>query len=253
MRSSTMGTRLTIASVLLFSTQALLAMQASDPVLTEFQSAEGFEFSAEAMARIDEILDRTHARVAEDFPALTAPVSVTVVPVDRPALNALGGVTGRADRPDQLLIEISWTYPEGVIAAVEGELASTFAHELHHTVRGWVMEGNHYGYGIQIAAINEGLATVYAEELFGRTKAADQPPAEVADWAEEVLALPRASDYGQWMFSHPDGREAIGYRTGRWAVRQAMARSGLDIVALTERTPDAIWRLAGFDWDRQLR
>jgi len=61
-----------------------------------------------------------------------------------------------------------------------------------------------------------------------------------------VRALPVNADYGQWMFSHPDGREAIGYRIGLELVRRAMQRSGLDIVALSEASPEAIWEMAGF-------
>jgi uncharacterized protein YjaZ len=115
------------------------------------------------------------------------------------------------------------------------------------------MNGNHFGHGIQIAVINEGLATVFAEEIIGEVRQSELPPADVEALVEEVLVLPINADYGEWMFLHPDGREAIGYRTGRWVVRRAMQKSGLDIVELTDLTPAAIWQLAGYDWDRQLR
>lgn len=225
---------------------------APDPMVADFGESEGFTFSAEERARIDAILDATHAEVAAVFPALAPTIAVSVLPVDRRGLDMLGGVTGRTDRPDQLLIEISRTYPDGVLAAVEGQLATTTFHELHHTVRGWTMQGNHFGRGIQLAVINEGLATVFAEEMTGTMKPSDAPPADIEDWAHEVLALPRDADYGTWMFSHPDGRHSIGYRTGRWVVRRAMERSGLDIVAMTDLTPVAIWAMAGFAWDREL-
>jgi hypothetical protein len=229
------------------------ALAEEPAVLAEFESNDDFAFSNEERSRIRDILETTHSRVAEIFPELASTVRVTVIPVERPALDPLGGVTGRADRPDELLIEISQTYPDGVLAAADGYLAETFIHELHHTVRGWTMNGNHFGHGIAIAAINEGLATVFAEEVSGKTNPTDLPPPEVEAWADEILGLPRAANYGEWMFQHPDGREAIGYRTGRWVVRRAMTRSGLDIIALTDMTPAAIWELAGFDWDRQLR
>ena len=94
---------------------------------------------------------------------------------------------------------------------------------------------------------------MFAEELTGETNPSDLPPENVSDWALEVLGLPQRSDYGQWMFVHPDGREAIGYRTGRWVVRQAMENSGLSIEEMTDLTPAAIWALAGFEWDRAMR
>ncbi|EAP88887.1 hypothetical protein OA2633_01024 [Oceanicaulis alexandrii HTCC2633] len=66
-------------------------------------------------------------------------------------------------------------------------------------------------------------------------------------WAEEIRALPQNANYGEWMFAHPDGREAIGYRTGAELVRRAMANSGLGIVELSAYSPDEIWRMAGFE------
>ncbi|WAT17360.1 DUF2268 domain-containing putative Zn-dependent protease [Aurantiacibacter sp. MUD11] len=218
-----------------------------------FENTDEFTFTDEQMAHIDGVLEETYARVAEVFPEVADQVSVAVLAVNRPALDPLGGVAGRADRPDELVVEISQTYPDGIDGAIEDGMAPTFAHELHHTVRGWTMNGNHFGHGIQIAAVNEGLATVFAEELLGEVNQSDLPPADIEAWAEEVLALPIDANYGEWMFLHPDGRVAIGYRTGRWVVRRAMERSGLDITELTRLTPATIWQLAGFDWDRQLR
>jgi hypothetical protein len=239
--------------LILVAGAALALVQAADPVATEFQSNDLHTFTDAEMNLIDEALEATHAEVEAVFPELADTMSVTVMPVQRPALDALGGVTGRAERPDALIIEVSVTYPGGIEAAIEAGLRTTVAHELHHTVRGWLMQGNHFGHGIQIAVINEGLATVFAEELTGETNPSDLPPDNVSDWALEVLALPQRSDYGQWMFVHPDGREAIGYRTGRWVVRQAMENSGLSIEEMTDLTPAAIWALAGFEWDRAMR
>lgn len=229
------------------------ANESDGAVHSSFESNGEFAFTDDQKVRIDQVLEETHAHVAEIFPEVADQVSVTVLPVDRPALNALGGVSGRADRPDELIIEFSQSYPGGIEGAIHDALAATFYHELHHTVRGWTMNGNHFGHGIQIAVINEGLATVFAEEILGEVKPSDLPPADVEAWADQVLALPIDANYGEWMFLHPDGREAIGYRTGRWVVRRAMERSGLDIVKLTDLTSAAIWQLAGFDWDRQLR
>ncbi len=52
-------------------------------------------------------------------------------------------------------------------------------------------------YGIAIAAINEGLAVVFAEEYSGHISDANKPPQEViADsWAKEIMALPKNADY----------------------------------------------------------
>ncbi|WP_300554136.1 DUF2268 domain-containing putative Zn-dependent protease [Maricaulis sp.] len=237
----------------LIAAVAALTPQTADPVSASFTSNEHHQFSDAEMALINDRLDEIHATVDAWLPHVSDDVNVRVEPVNRPILDTIGGVTGRADQADEVLIEISVTYPGGIEAAVDAGLASTFAHELHHTAHGWTMQGNHFGYGIQIAVISEGLASVFAEEMLGETVAeAMQPPAEVEDWALEILALPQAANYGEWMFSHPDGRQAVGYRTGLWVVRRAMERSGLSIVELSERTPSTIWRLAGFEWDRKM-
>lgn len=237
----------------LIAAAAALTATSTDPVTASFASNEHHEFSAEEMALINERLDQIHATVDAWLPHVSDDVNVRVEPVNRPMLDMIGGVTGRADKPDEVLIEISVTYPGGIEGAVDAGLASTFAHELHHTAHGWTMQGNHYGHGIQIAVITEGLANVFAEELLGQASPEPmQPPAEVEEWALEILTLPQRANYGEWMFAHPDGRLAVGYRTGSWVVRRAMERSGLSIVELSERTPSTVWRLAGFEWDREM-
>jgi hypothetical protein len=46
------------------------------------------------------------------------------------------------------------------------------------------------------------------------------------------------------MGEHPDGRNSIGYRVGRYIVHQATANSGKSILELSELTPDEILALA---------
>ena len=47
-------------------------------------------------------------------------------------------------------------------------------------------------------------------------------------------------------FQHPDGRLAVGYRTGNYLIRKAMAKSGKDVLELSKHTPDEIYKMAGF-------
>ena len=215
-------------------------------IQARFESAGDVSFTAEQRTRIQSILDNTHAAVRAAFPELAEIVEVTVVPVERD-LSSVGGVSGRADAPGRILIEISTQGEGGIDAALGDGLAPAFAHELHHLVRGWTMMENRFGPGIAIAAANEGLAVAYSEQLTGRHYEGNAPPAaDVAhDWALEIRDLPVNADYGQWMFAHPDGREGVGYRTGRYIVQQAMDQSGQDAIALTEATPEEIWAMAG--------
>ena len=48
------------------------------------------------------------------------------------------------------------------------------------------------------------------------------------------------------MFEHPDGRSAIGYRSGNFLVRKAMEKTGENIITLSKRTPEEILKLAGY-------
>ena len=232
------------------STLALSGSEVASPdVVEHYEVAEGTRFTEAQQARIDSILDESAAQIRTDFPDYQNDITVTLVPINRPGVDALGGVTGRAQRPDELVIEVSMTYPGGMSAALEEGFLRTALHEMHHLVRGWTIENNSYGPGIAIATANEGLAEVYSELIAGETHAYKTlDDATFNAWAEEILALPVHANYVEWMFVHPDGREAIGYRTGAELVRRAMANSGLTVVQMTTRSPEEIWTLAGFDW-----
>ncbi|WP_439636792.1 DUF2268 domain-containing putative Zn-dependent protease [Oceanicaulis sp.] len=217
-------------------------------VSVSFETGAEHEFTSSERALITHLLAQAHQITNADFPALPDRVSVTIMPIERPGVDALGGVTGRAQRPGELVIELSVTYPGGVEAAAQAGLMRTGLHEMHHLARGWTIENNAFGPGIAIAAANEGLAEIYAEAHEGRETAYEPLDADTFRvWAEETRALPRNANYGHWMFAHPDGREAIGYRTGAELVRRAMANSGLGIVEISAHSPDEIWRMAGFE------
>jgi len=215
-------------------------------IVANFAEAEAGTFTGAEQAMISDILQDAYARTVQHYPDLGA-VEVDVEVIDRPGVDALGGVTGRAQSPGRIVIQVSATYPDGMAAAIEANLARTILHELHHLARGWTINGNAFGPGIHIAAVNEGLAVVYSEEMTGQADASGRVPDDPQAWALEIRDLPLDATYWEWMFVHPDGRQAVGYRTGTWLVRQAMANSGLGFFELAERSPDEIWQLAGFD------
>ena len=233
------------------TTVALAGQQvagAQSAVAVSFQASETHDYTASERALISDILNQAYQTTKADFPQLADAISVELHPINRPGVDALGGVTGRAQRPGVLVLEMSVTYPGGPEAAARAGLLRTGLHEMHHLARGWTIENNAYGPGIVIAGANEGLADVYAEHYEGSETA--YPPLDDATfnaWAEEIRALPQNANYGEWMFAHSDGREAIGYRTGAELVRRAMANSGLGIVELSAYSPDEIWRMAGFE------
>jgi uncharacterized protein YjaZ len=194
---------------------------------------------------ITDLITRAEQEVRALLPTLPDVIEVTAMVIDR-NVDIVGGVTGRADAPGKVLIEISSVFPGGITAAAQSALSSTVFHEFHHLNRGWTIQGNKFGPGIPIAAVNEGLATVFAEEYTGvYFAAAYSYPENAAEWLEEILALPGDADYSTWMMGeHPDGRNSIGYRVGRYIVHQATANSGKGILELSSLAPGEILRLA---------
>ena len=195
---------------------------------------------------------KSERKVRSLLPNLPGEIEVKVVIIGRNT-DIVGGVTGQAYAPGKVQIEISSVYPGGILAATRKSLASSIFHEFHHLARGWTIEGNRYGPGIPIAAVNEGLADIFTEEFTGvYFTEANSYPENADEWLSEILSLPLDADYGTWMFQHPDGRTSIGYRVGRYIVHQAMANSGKGVLELGTLSPEAILDLAQapFEQDR---
>jgi hypothetical protein len=206
-------------------------------------------FTPAQEALIQDIVQTSELKVRELLPNLPDSINVALEIVDWD-LDMVGGVTGRTETnsPPVVLIQISEEFPGGVTKATETALEHTIFHEFHHLSRGWAIQDNKYGPGIATAAVNEGLAVVFSEEYTGERTEADTPPeAAIAEqWVEEIRSLPINANYQHWMFQHPDGRLAVGYRTGNYLIRKAMAKSGKDVLELSKHTPDEIYKMAGF-------
>ncbi len=143
------------------------------------------------------------------------------------------------------MIAISSSYPGGVAGAMRAGLRSVLLHEFHHLARGWTIRENQFGAGIPTAAVNEGLAAVFADTYSGRLFAGYEYPADVDQWLDEIMELPVDANYNEWMNQHPDGRMAIGYRVGRYIIHQAMERSGMDVLELSGLPPSEILAMVG--------
>ena len=206
-------------------------------------------FTAPQKEMIREVVLESEKEIRSLLPTLPDSINVSLEIVDWD-LDVVGGVTGRTETnsPPVVLVQISEKFPGGVTKATQTALKHTIFHEFHHLSRGWAIQDNVYGPGISIAAINEGLAVVFSEEYTGESMEADTPPeAAIAEqWVEEIRALPLNANYQHWMFQHPDGRLAVGYRTGNYLIRKAMAKSGKDVLELSEHTPDEIYKMAGY-------
>lgn len=208
-----------------------------------------YSFTQEEKSLVTGIIGATERVIRPLLPALPGNIDFTVEIIDR-NIDIVSGVTGwsEAHSPKgDIRLQLSNVYPGGVAAAARDGLESTLYHELHHLARGWTLTGNRYGPGIPTAAVNEGLAVVFAEIYTGVSQEGNSYPPEADAWVREILTLPKNADYSQWVSGfHPDGRSFIGYRAGNFIVRQALLRSGRDILELSQMTPEAILALAGY-------
>lgn len=207
-----------------------------------------FPISGTQKEVIREVISTSEREVRELVPKLPDSIEVVVEQVDW-NLDGVGGVTGRAEsnRPPQVMVQISKQYQAGKPEAIRSGLKATLFHEFHHLSRGWAIQDNAFGPGIPNAMVNEGLAVVFSEMHTG-TAYDSNGYGEVTDhWVREILDLPLDASYADWvMGEHPDGRTYIGYRTGNFLIRKAMTRSGKNILDLSELSPEAILRLAGY-------
>jgi hypothetical protein len=215
--------------------------------LTTIFQEDAHAWTAKQKRLINRVVKKSEKEVRQLLPGLPGNITVEVHIIDR-NIDVVGGATGRtgSNVPPLLIIEISKVFPGGITAAVNAALRSTLFHEFHHLARGWAIEDNKYGPGISTAAVNEGLAIVFSEEYTQVKSKANGYPKEADSWVKEIQALPTDANYHKWMFEHPDGRTSIGYRAGHFIIRQAMAKSGRDILELSQYEPEEILRLAGY-------
>ena len=210
-----------------------------------FVNSEQASFSEQNEQEIREVTRNAVDRMYQLMPDLAPEINFTIRLIDRD-LSMVYGATGRTDRKNEIEISLSAVYQGGISQAIKDGLAGTVFHELHHTVRGWTMYGNAFPQGIDTAAINEGLADVFAEIQIGRSMNTMSNDVDFHAWANEILALPKNANYGDWMGMHPDGREAVGYRTGAYLVRKALNNSGKDIITLSYYSIEDIYKISGY-------
>lgn len=229
---------------LLLSGLAMANPNAAESFTIEFNNSEHGQFSELNKKRINQLTKQTLIDMQPLLPELKSNIHFTIKLMDRD-LSMVNGVTGRADKKDAVEISISSKHQGGIAKAIEDGFVGTLIHELHHTVRGWTIYNNEFDQGIDIAAVNEGLADVFAESIIGKPMNSLSKNEDFGSWVEEIKALPKNANYGQWMFMHPDGRIAVGYRTGEFIVKQAMMKSGKTIHQLSKLTVAEIYKLAG--------
>ncbi len=207
-----------------------------------------FKFTLEDKHFIDSIIIQSEKEIRALLPKLTENIRLIVTIIDR-NIDEVGGVTGRAEThtPGEVLVEISNVFPGGIKEAAKTSLASTLFHEIHHIYRGWGIRDNKFGPGVPNAMVNEGLAVAFSEIYTGDITDANSYTDDADNWVKEILLLPLDASYTQWvMGEHPDGRTYIGYRTGNYLIHKTMEKSKMNILELSELSPDEILKLGGY-------
>lgn len=208
-------------------------------VTIRFLRSETYTFSRADRSVIEAIARSTTREVRRVLPALPPQIELTV----RPGSDVIKetGETASAMPPIAVIWTVDPMRQDGVVAVARAWLRATLFHELHHLVRS--ASGNPGS--IVDHAVFEGMATVFERDF-----AAAQPPwglypANVEEWAQEVMALPSDPSVREWLFSHPDGRRWVGIRVGAFWVDQATAASGRSAADLVSTPTDNILALAG--------
>lgn len=207
-----------------------------------------FKFTLEDKQLIDNIIVQSEKTIRALLPKLAENIRLIVTIIDR-NIDEVGGVTGRAEthKPGEILIELSNVFPGGIKEAAKTALASTLFHEIHHIYRGWAIRDNKFGPGISNAMVNEGLAVAFSEIYTGKITDGNSYTDEADNWVKEILLLPLDASYSQWvMGEHPDGRTYIGYRAGNYLINKTMVKSKMNILELSELSPDEILKLGGY-------
>lgn len=201
-------------------------------------------FPEEARVAIQQICDATEPEVRVLLPTLESTIALEVF-VGASVIPETGEV-GAAVAPDR----VSWTADarrtEGVAGIAQAQLRFTLFHELHHCARGWVKNGGKPRTSFMDGVVSEGLATAFERDAAGRVPPWGEYPRDVRAWVAELLDLPLAAPYGEWMFRYSDGRRWIGYRAGTYIADQAIAASGQSAAQLFHVPTYDILKMAGF-------
>ena len=196
------------------------------------------------LAVIRRIATQAVAEVSQLLPGLSDDVLLAVFP-DMRVIPETGEV-GASVSPGRIDWHVDPDRPEGIARIAERELRFTLFHELHHQVRGWVMQGGSWPTTFMEGPVSEGLASAFERDAAGRRAPWAEYPPGVEMWVHELLALPLASSYREWMFHHPDGRRWIGYRAGTYIADRSIMASGHSAAELVTTPTSEVLQLAGY-------
>ena len=172
--------------------------------------------------QIIQILEEVYHKADQQIPLQPLDVTVRASRSSMPELIINGGCF----EPGLINLFIS---PEVLIDKVDirEELASTFAHELHHASR-W--DGPGYGETLGEALVSEGLAGFFARELTGAPPAPWEtvPTSELEPFHKRANEEWNNPDYNhwEWFFGSADFPRWVGYGIGHMIASAYLQATG---------------------------
>jgi len=192
------------------------------------------ELSAADRAALQAIADEAMLGVRRLLPA--APASLELRLGTGANVIPETGETATTLPPDIVVVTVDPGHEGGAMGVLVGNLKAIVFHETHHLVRDRQIPRRR----LVDAVVSEGMASVFERDFAGTVPPWTDYPEDVADWAEELFALPADVDRRPWLVEHPDGRRWIGYRVGTYLVERAMRSTGKSSAQLVTTPTDRI-------------
>jgi predicted Zn-dependent protease DUF2268 len=216
---------------------AMFAACGTHEPTVEFYFADGYRFSQTERRAIEDIAESTAIETRRALPSLPRGLVVRVY-AGKDVIPETGE-TASTVSPATVIWVVNPAHKGGVLPVVHTWLRATLLHEFHHLVRSQTITST----SLMDEVITEGMATVFERDVAGVSPPWGMYPEDVADWVNELIALPPGAGSSYWVRArHPDGRRWIGMRAGTYLVDRAIKASGksaADLVAVsTEEVVD---------------
>lgn len=162
-------------------------------------------------------------RASRQLPAASRYLTIMVSPDEPENTITETGVGGMTFTEEYISIVFDYNVPYGADVCL-ANLRSTAAHEVVHAVS-YFNAGSFIPAPLQ-AVVYEGLATVFEEKQYGNLSPWSQyeEVETMNQWLDEIAGLPTNHKNFDYLFTHPDGRRWIIYKTGTWMIETLLAR-----------------------------
>src|SRR5204863_6696824 len=134
-------------------------------ILEPVIQVEAADVEPAAVLLIQRICDETEPRLRLKLPTLAKQIKLQVFPST--SVIPQTGEMGSSLREGVITWSFDPNHPDGVMALAEQRLRSTLFHELHHQVRGWIIDGGPPPSTFMHGVVCEGLATACERDETG--------------------------------------------------------------------------------------